>query len=199
MIKTSLLSLPNPYHRLQSGILYLSSMEKFSLEKPLEILDQTPDTLYSLLGNLSNDWTHPNEGKDTWSPYDIVGHLIHGERTDWVPRLNVILFDDNKHFAPFDRFAQFKNSEGKTLHHLLLEFKVVRTENLNYVNSLNLSESDWDKEGIHPEFGPVTLRQLLATWATHDLGHIAQISRVMAKQYKNEVGPWINYISILNQ
>lgn len=174
-------------------------MEKFSLEKAIEILDQTPDTLYSLLGSLSDEWIYKNEGEDTWSPYDVVGHLIHGERTDWVSRLNIILFDDIKTFAPFDRFAQFKNSKGKTLQHLLLEFKVIRTENIDYVTSLNLSEKDWDKEGVHPEFGTVTLSQLLATWVTHDLGHIAQISRVMAKQYKNEVGPWTNYISILNQ
>ncbi len=174
-------------------------MENFNLEKSLEILRQTPNTLYSLLGGLSDPWIHQNEGEETWSPFDVVGHLIHGERTDWVPRLNSILFDDDKNFTPFDRFAQFKNSEGKTLKHLLLEFKEVRAENLNYVSSLNLSEKDWNKEGIHPEFGAVTLSQLLATWVTHDLGHIAQISRVMAKQYKNDVGPWTNYISILNQ
>ena len=174
-------------------------MTKFSFEKSIEVLKETPRTLYSLLGSLSEDWTHSNEGKNTWSPFDIVGHLIHGEHTDWIPRLNVILFDDNKTFIPFDRFAQFENSKGKTLKHLLLEFAVARNENLEYLRSLNLSESDWNKEGIHPELGPVTLQQLIATWVTHDLGHIAQISRVLAKQYKNDVGPWTAYISILNQ
>jgi hypothetical protein len=107
------------------------------------------------------------------------------------------LFEDHKHFAPFDRFAQFENSKGKTLQQLLSEFKVIRNKNLDYLTALQLSKSDWKKEGVHPEFGSVTLEQLLATWVTHDLGHIAQISRVMAKQYKEAVGPWKAYISIL--
>lgn len=174
-------------------------MPNFSLEKSLQVLKDTPSILYNLLGDLSDDWIHSNEGEETWSPFDVVGHLIHGERTDWIPRLNIILFEDDKHFIPFDRFAQFENSKDKTLYELLLEFAVVRKENLEYLSSLNLSETDWDKEGIHPEFGPVTLRQLLATWVTHDLGHIAQISRVMAKHYTEDVGPWKAYISILNK
>lgn len=174
-------------------------MTKFSIEKSLEVLQQTPKTLDSLLNGLSDDWIFSNEGGETWSPYDVIGHLIHGEKTDWIPRLRQTLFDENKVFTPFDRFAQFENSKGKSLSQLLSEFQVLRKENLDYLKSLNLSESDFEKEGIHPEFGSITVKQLLATWVTHDLGHIAQISRVMAKQYKNEVGPWTAYISILNQ
>jgi hypothetical protein len=172
-------------------------MANYTLDSAVEILQQTPDTLHSLLGNLSYEWIFANEGDATWSPYDVVGHLIHGEKTDWIPRLKIILFEDHKHFAPFDRFAQFENSKGKTLQQLLSEFKVIRNKNLDYLTALQLSKSDWKKEGVHPEFGSVTLEQLLATWVTHDLGHIAQISRVMAKQYKEAVGPWKAYISIL--
>jgi uncharacterized damage-inducible protein DinB len=174
-------------------------MSNFSLEKTFEILHQTPETLISLLRNLSSDWIHASEGNNTWSPFDVVGHLIHGEKTDWIPRLKIILFNDDKTFLPFDRFAQFEHSKGKTIDQLLLEFKTLRKENLKYLTSLGLSDSDFCKEGIHPEFGTVTIKQLLATWATHDLGHIAQISRVLAKHYKKEVGPWTAYISILNQ
>lgn len=173
-------------------------MIQYTLDNTLEILQQTPETLHSLLGNLSEDWVYANEGENTWSPFDVVGHLIHGEKTDWIPRLKIILFEENKSFAPFDRFAQFENSKGKTLKQLLTEFAMLRKENLDYLTSLQFSELDWEKEGIHPEFGSVTLEQLLATWVTHDLGHIAQISRVLAKQYKEAVGPWKAYISILN-
>ncbi len=173
-------------------------MNQFNLDTAIKVLGNTPDTLYALFRSLPNDLIHANEGEATWSPFDVVGHLIHGERTDWIPRLKIILFEDDKHFAPFDRFAQFENSKDQTLLHLLFEFKVLRANNLEYLSSLHLSETDWDKEGIHPEFGSVTVKQLLATWVTHDLGHIAQISRVMAKQYKEDVGPWNQYISILN-
>ena len=171
---------------------------KFDIEKSLQVLEKTPSVLDSLLNRLSDDWIFSNEGKETWSPFDVVGHLIHGEKTDWIPRLKRILFDENKSFVPFDRFAQFENSKGKSPQDLLSEFKSLRRENLEYLRSLKLSEADFNKEGIHPEFGAVTVSQLLATWVTHDLGHIAQISRVMAKQYKNEVGPWTQYISILS-
>ena len=174
-------------------------MSEFNLDTTIQVLKNTPDVLYDLLQSLPESLTHSNEGEKTWSPFDVIGHLIHGERTDWIPRLNIILFEDDKHFVPFDRFAQFEKSKGQTLLHLLFEFKVIRQNNLEYLTSLNLSEADWDKEGIHPEFGAVTLKQLLSTWVTHDLGHIAQISRVMAKQYKADVGPWSQYISILNK
>ena len=170
----------------------------FDIKKAIEILEQTPHTLDSFLGNLSQDWINNNEGRETWSPFDVIGHLIHGEKTDWIDRLNKTLSANDKHFVPFDRFAQFEDSKGKTLHELLAEFKQLRKRNLNYLRSLNLPESDLAQKGIHPEFGEVTAKQLLATWVTHDLGHIAQIARVLAKQYTEEVGPWTAYISILN-
>ncbi|MCT4629544.1 DinB family protein [Winogradskyella sp.] len=171
----------------------------YNTTKALEILEQTPKTLNSFLGNLSDEWIHNNEGENTWSPYDIVGHLIHGEKTDWVPRLKIILSNSkNKTFAPFDRFAQFEASKDKTITQLLNEFATLRHKNLTIVKQLNLSKVQLQLKGTHPEFGEVNLSQLISTWVTHDLGHIAQISRVMAKQYKTEVGPWTAYISILN-
>ncbi|WP_299112304.1 DinB family protein [uncultured Winogradskyella sp.] len=172
---------------------------EYNIGKSIEILEQTPKTLRSFLENLSDDWVFCNEGVNTWSAYDIVGHLIHGEKTDWIPRLHIILSNsDEKVFKPFDRFAQFEDSKGKSLSNLLDEFEVLRQHNLNTLKDLNVSNAQLQYKGIHPELGEVTLSQLLATWVTHDLGHIAQISRVMAKQYKTQVGPWINYISILN-
>ena len=169
------------------------------MDKALEILEQTPDTLSSFLKNLSDEWIFSNEGEETWSPFDIIGHLIHGEKTDWIQRTNSILKEENKQFTPFDRFAQFENSKEKSMHELLKEFSVLRQKNLSYLKSLNLTESDLALTGIHPEFGEVTLQQLLATWVTHDLGHISQVARVLAKQYKNEAGPWTAYISILQK
>ncbi|QMU66612.1 MAG: DinB family protein [Flavobacteriaceae bacterium] len=171
---------------------------RFTIHSTLEVLRQTPQTLGSLLKNLPEQWVFSNEGENTWSPYDIVGHLLHGEKTDWIPRLKKILYDNNKLFNPFNRFAQFKHSREIPVSDLLSEFKNIRQKNLEYVQKLQLSEKDLLLTGIHPEFGKVTAKELLATWATHDLSHIAQISRVLAKQYKNEVGPWAAYISILN-
>lgn len=171
----------------------------YSIDKAFEILEQTPKTLVSLLSNLSDEWIFCNEGKDSWSVFDVVGHLIHCENTDWIPRLNIILSNrEDKTFEPFDRFAQFKNSKGKSLTNLLEEFQQIRSENLEYLKLLEISEEELCSIGNHPTLGEVTLKQLLATWVTHDLGHIAQISRVLAKQYKNEVGPWTAFISILN-
>ncbi|WP_136468407.1 DinB family protein [Flagellimonas onchidii] len=171
---------------------------EFSLTESIQILEKTPSVIESLLKGLPKAWLHTNEGGDTWSPYDIVGHLIHGEKTDWISRTEIILDDGkNKIFEPFDRFAQFKNSTGKTLEQLLNEFSMLRRENIQKLKALNLVDEDLKKQGIHPEFGPVTLKQLLATWVTHDLGHISQITRVLAKNYKDEAGPWTKYISIL--
>jgi uncharacterized damage-inducible protein DinB len=170
---------------------------KLTIIKALEVLQQTPNTLISLLSNLSKEWTLANEGEKTWSSYDVIGHLIHGEKTDWILRLNIILLNNNKNFTPFDRFAQFENSKEKTIQELLLEFKTLRVQNIKYLKSLKLSEEQLKLTGIHPEFGSVTVKELLAAWVTHDLGHIAQISRVIAKQYNTEVGPWKAYISIL--
>lgn len=165
----------------------------------MEVLERTPAVLKSLLENLSQEWTESNEGEDTWSAYDIVGHLIHGESTDWIERTKIILSDSSdKKFKPFDRFAQFEESKGKSLSDLLIEFENLRMQNIAILKSLNLSDKDLIKKGIHPVFGEVTLSQLLSTWVVHDLNHIAQIARVMAKQYKTEVGPWIEYLRILN-
>ena len=171
---------------------------KYSLTKSLEILERTPLVLETLLSDLSDDWTMNNEGGETWSPYDVLGHLIHGENTDWVQRMEIILDEKgDKKFKPFDRFAQFEESKGKSLTDLIIEFKSSRKKNIDILKNLNLQESDLDKTGIHPAFGTVTLRQLLSTYVVHDLNHLAQIARVMANQYKEEVGPWVEYLRIL--
>lgn len=171
---------------------------KFELAKSIEILERTPVVLETMLKGLSGEWIMQNEGPDTWSPFDIIGHLIHGEKTDWIPRMEIILSDKaNKQFEPFDRFAQFQSSKGKSIGQLLDEFASLRSANIKKLKSKNLSESDLLKTGIHPAFGEVTLGQLLSTWVVHDLNHIAQVSRVMAKQYKDEVGPWIEYLRVL--
>jgi len=140
-----------------------------------------------------------NEGGESWSPFDIVGHLVHGEKTDWITRTETILkYGKEKTFEPFDRFAQFENSKGKNINELLSEFSALRLKNLQRLNEMNIREDDLIKKGIHPHFGKVTLRELLATWVVHDLGHISQIARVMAKQYKDEVGPWKEYLPVVN-
>ena len=171
---------------------------QFDLKKSLEILERTPLVLKAMLGGLSDDWIKNNEGPDTWSPYDIIGHLIHGEKTDWVPRMEIILSQkSDSAFEPFDRFAQFAASEGKSLDRLLDEFATLRKQNLERLHSHNLTQGHLMLKGKHPAFGPVTMAQLLSTWVVHDLNHISQISRVMAKQYKVEVGPWVEYLGIL--
>lgn len=173
-------------------------MMKFSLNPAVEILSRTPATLKSLLTDLPDEWVTANEGTETWSPFDIVGHLIHGERTDWIPRAKIILeYGQSRSFEPFDRFAQFRESQGKTLVELLETFRVLREQNLQILGDLKLTEKHLAMKGRHPDFGTVTLRQLLATWVVHDLNHISQIVRVMARQYGDEVGPWIEYLSIL--
>jgi hypothetical protein len=172
---------------------------KYSLERSYEILDRTPAVLQSLLGGLPDDWVIPNEGPDTFSPYDVIGHLIHGEKTDWVVRAKIILeFGDTRTFERYDRFAQNELSKGKNLQQLLDELVVIRKENMVWFRSLNLTENDLDKKGMHPVLGEVTLRNLLATWVVHDLTHISQITRVMAKQYKTEMGPWPQFFRILD-
>ena len=171
----------------------------YSLKKSYEILERTPTVLKALLTGLSEDWIMNNEGPETFSPYDVAGHLVHGEKTDWTVRIKRILESGNsKAFDLFDRFAQYKDSEGKTLVQLLDEFEQLRTENIQWLQSLNLSATDLNKTGMHPVLGEVTLRNLLATWVVHDLTHIAQITRVMAKQYKEEMGPWTEFFRILN-
>ncbi len=171
---------------------------EFNLSHATDILQRTPQSLSILLKDLPTDWTNQNEGPDTWSPFDVIGHLIHGEKTDWIPRAKIILSDlPNKAFVPFDRFAQFENSKGKSLNDLLKEFTELRKANLETLNTMQLDEKKLAMTGIHPEFGPTTLRQLLSTWVAHDLGHIIQISRVMAKNYKDEVGPWKKYLKVM--
>ena len=171
---------------------------QFSLEKSIEILEHTPTVLITMLQGVATDWTSNNEGKDTWSVYDVIGHLIHGEKTDWVPRAKIILSQNsNKNFEVFNRFAQFEDSKDKSLNELLDEFGQLRKENLDWLRSAKINDEDLEKKGIHPAFGEVSLSQLLATWTVHDLNHLAQIARVMSKQYLQAVGPWTAYLKIL--
>ena len=173
-------------------------MTEFRLDETIEILKQTPATLSSLVGGLSDEWIRCDEGPDTWSPYDIVGHLVHGEQADWIERLELMLeHGEWKTFTPFDRSAQFEKFKGKTLDELLEMFAAMRETNLRMLAAKNLQPEQLEQRGTHPAFGPVTVRQLLATWAVHDLGHIAQIVRVMAKRYSEAVGPWSAYLRIL--
>jgi len=170
----------------------------FNLTNSIEILQRTPDTLILMLKDISPEWTTGNEGAETWNVYDIVGHLIHGEKTDWMARTELILSDNvNKTFESFDRFAQFEESKGKTLNQLLNEFKMLREKNIEQLLSKKLTDKQMEEKGVHPVFGDVTLSQHLSTWVVHDLNHIAQISRVMAKQYKLNVGHWVDYLKIL--
>lgn len=172
---------------------------QYSLERSYEILDRTPAVLHSLLSGLPDDWVMPNEGPETYSPYDVVGHLIHGEKTDWTTRMKMILESGNTQtFVRWNREAMYEESKGKSLQQLLDEFAAIRKENMVWFRSLNLTEKDLDKKGMHPVLGGVTLRNLLATWVVHDLTHIAQITRVMAKQYKTEMGPWPQFFRILD-
>ena len=171
----------------------------FTLDEATAILSRTPATLDAWLRTLSEGWIRAHEGADTWSPYDIVGHLIHGERTDWMGRARLILeHGESRAFEPFDRFAQFREAEGKTLAQLLDEFAALRGQNLADLAALNLTEADLERRGRHPAFGVVTLRQLLSTWVAHDLDHISQIARVLARQYSDEVGPWRAYLRVIN-
>jgi len=172
----------------------------FSIDKSIEILERTPDVVRAMLSGLSAEWIAATEGEDTWSPFDIIGHFIHGEKTDWIIRAQLILSDQvEKSFVPFDRFAQFENSKGKSVNALLDEFKMLRRINIAVLKSLRIDENKHNEKGIHPDFGEVSLKQLLAAWVVHDLNHISQIARVMAKQYTVEVGPWIEYLKILRQ
>lgn len=172
---------------------------QFSITSALQILERTPAVLETMLNNLQDGWTLGNEGENTWSAFDIIGHFIHGEKTDWIPRMHIILNDNaEKRFTPFDRFAQFTDSSGKSLEELLHEFKTLRVQNIAQLNSIEFTDELLNKTGIHPTFGSVTLKQLLAAWVVHDLTHIYQISRVMAKQYEAEVGPWKQFLGVLN-
>jgi DinB superfamily len=174
------------------------SME-MKLSDATQILERTPGLLNQVIRGLPEEWIRATEGEDTWSCYDVVGHLIHGELTDWMPRVRMILeHGENRSFAPFDRVAQFREDRAQSLDRLLDRFKELREQNLAALKSLHLGPGDFSRTGVHPELGTVTLRQLLSTWVVHDLTHISQISRVLAKQYEAEVGPWKAYMGILN-
>ena len=170
----------------------------FNLSDSIALLSRTPIILTSLLNGLPDPWITNNDGDQTWSPYDIVGHLIHGEKTDWIPRARIILSDQqDKTFVPFDRFAQNEESKGKSIEQLLSEFSKLRTENVEELKAMNITSKKLEMTGIHPELGVATLAQLLATWTAHDLNHIRQMTRVMARNYKEEAGPWRAYMPIL--
>ncbi|NNF00468.1 MAG: DinB family protein [Pyrinomonadaceae bacterium] len=172
---------------------------KFEIENAIEILQNTPDTLKALMADLSDEWTLEANGDDVWCAYDIIGHYIHGEKTDWIPRARVILAQGkNVTFEPFDRFAQFENSRGKSLQELLDEFAQIRIDNINALRELKINDEQLGLTGIHPELGEVTLEQLLATWVVHDLTHIRQITIEFAKKYAENVGVWKQYLSILD-
>jgi hypothetical protein len=171
---------------------------RYDLEPAVALLSRTPTVLDSLLRDLPDEWTRANEGDATWSAYDIVGHLIHGERSNWMARARTILESgETRSFERFDRLAQDRESQGRTLGQLLDEFARLRSKNLDDVRALNLRREDFERRGRHPMFGSVTLGQLLATWVAHDLTHLHQISRVMAHQYRDAVGPWSVYLGVL--
>jgi DinB superfamily len=171
---------------------------RFDLSESVAVLERTPRVLSDLLAGLPAGWVTATEGPETWSPFDVVGHLIHGERTDWIPRLEIILADgEGRAFEPFDRFAQFAESRGRTIEELLDTFAVLRAGNLARLASFDISPADLGRRGRHPELGTVTLEQLLATWVAHDLSHLGQIARVMGKAYTEAVGPWAEYLPML--
>ena len=173
-------------------------MPQFSLAETIAVLTRTPATLNALLRGLPDIWTRNNEGKDTWSAFDVLGHLIHAERVDWMPRIRIILENgEARPFDPLDRLAQLKEGYAKSLDQLLDDFATVRSENLTALQALNLQPEDLTRRGQHPALGSVTLSQLLATWAVHDLTHLHQLSRVMAHQYRDAVGPWSAYLGVL--
>jgi|SRR5271163_2848278 len=180
----------------------MANVSELSLAETIAVLARAPATLNALLRGLPDNWVRCNEGKDTWSAFDIVGHLIAGERTDWMPRVRIILENSRENgegrpFDPFDRFAQMRESQDKLLEQLLDEFARLRSENLAALRALNLQPGDLTRRGKHPALGVVTLSQLLATWAAHDFTHLHQLSRVMAHQFRDAVGPWKAYLGVL--
>lgn len=175
-------------------------MHHFNLELAIELLSRTPNILKEWLGNLPEEWSHYKSNEESWSAFDIVGHFIHGEKTDWIPRAQIILQRKGiREFEPFDRFAQYEVSKGKTIEILLDEFGQLREKNLDILRGLEIQPDDYELQGRHPELGIVNLRQLLSTWVAHDLDHISQIAQEMAKQYKHEVGPWLVGLGVLKR
>lgn len=173
---------------------------EFELGNAISVLERTPATFRALLSGLGEAWTSPNEGPETFSAFDNLAHLIHGERADWIGRARIILEQgENRRFEPFDRFAHYRESEGKSLAQLLDEFDELRRQNLETLRGWRLTDRELALEGEHPAFGAVTLRQLLSAWVVHDLGHLAQTARVMAKQYRDAIGPWREYLPIVTR
>ena len=172
----------------------------FRLDEAVALLERTPSLLDAQLRGLPEPWLSCDEGPKTWSPFLVVGHLIHGEKTDWIPRARRILDEgETRPFEPFDRFAQIEATKGRPLADLLDEFAILRRASLDELAAMNLGEKELDRRGRHPELGAVTLRQLLATWVAHDLDHVQQIARVMAKRYAGECGPWSAYLRIVRE
>jgi hypothetical protein len=170
----------------------------FDLASAAAVLTRTPETLRTLLTGLAEPWIRSNEGGETFSPFDVVGHLIDGEETDWVPRARIILArDPQARFVPFDRLRHRGRNAGRSLDSLLEEFATLRRKNIDTLRTWKLGPAELALQGTHPSLGPVTLRQLLSCWVVHDLGHLAQVARVMAKQYRGEVGPWVPYLPVL--
>ncbi|MCQ5456525.1 DinB family protein [Bacillus paralicheniformis] len=170
----------------------------FQLEEAIEILERTPQTLSQLLTGLSSPWISCNEGEDTWNAFDVVGHLIEGEKNNWLPRIKLIVTEGaTEPFPPFDRFSQLNQNDGKTMEQLLNEFADIRRANLKTLQQIIDPETDFEQTGMHPEFGIVKLREQISTWVAHDLTHISQIARVLAKRYQDDVGPWGAYLRIL--
>lgn len=180
-----------------AGRMAFMKQEGFRLEDALAVLERTPESLRALLSGLPDTWVSATEGEGTWSPYDVIGHLIHGEHTDWIPRARHILAGESRPFEKFDRGAQFTESRDKSLGELLAIFAELRRENVAALGGMGLTEEDFARKGTHPELGEVTLGQLLATWVVHDLDHVAQVARTMSKVYADAVGPWQAYLSIL--
>ena len=173
-------------------------MSRFRLDDACDLLGRTPSLLETRLGGLPARWTNADEGPDTFTPWDVVGHLIHGERTDWMPRLEIILEQGPEAvFEPWDRLAHRRDSAGRSIAELLETFAALRSDNLARLRALELSATDLDRGARHPALGPVTARQLLAAWVVHDLSHLSQIDRVLAHRYRDEVGPWRRYMRIL--
>ena len=171
---------------------------QFKLSEATQILQTTPQSVSAVVGGLPEPWLRLNEGSGTWSCYDVVGHLIHGELTDWIPRARIILDKgEAQTFTPFDRSAQFREDQSRPISALLDQFAFMRAENMKILENLHLAEADMARRGTHPELGTVTLGQLLSSWVVHDLSHLSQIARITAKQYCQEVGPWRAYMSIL--
>ena len=170
----------------------------FNLNQSIEVLERTPPTLRALLGGLSERWTMSNYGEKTFSPFDVVGHLIHADKTNWMVRTRLILeHGEAKTFPPFDRYAMYETSKGKTMANLLDEFAALRAKNLADLRALNLTPQQFELRGTHPDYGPATLKNLLAAWTVHDLNHLHQIAKSMAFQYRDQVGKWRTYLTIL--